>query len=1043
MRKTGRWTSAPISQNNVTYDYRSELDCAVRAANAAGAMLRRVFHSEEREIDRRAEEEIRQILASAFPQYGYRGEELGLVSSPSDQAGHLWLVDPDDGTSAFEKGVRGAAVSIALLRDGRPVLGVVYAYCAPDDAGDLFAYAEGTGAVSWNGELSPAAMRCIPDTILVSHHADCNPLANAALVAPLRFRAVPSIAYRLALVAAGEAKAAVSLNDPVGWDYAAGHAMLLVEGMDLYDRTGQPVRYDRNGDSICGGRCFGGPRKTVQKLVGQEWDSVLQRPSKRPEPYGICWQQRGCTVSDVGLLSRAQGCLLGQLAGDALGGLVEFKSAASIRDSHPAGVRTLADGGQWRTLGGQPTDDSEMALALARSIVNRGAYEHEEAARAYAWWNESDPFDRGNTIGAALSGASKAIRVGRSAAEGAKSAADRDSQANGALMRVSPLGILGASGDTEKVGEWAREDALLTHPNPVCEAANVIYAQTLAFAIRTGGSPEQTYRFALEAAKRAESPREIVDALTEAASKPPADYSTQKGWVLKALQNAFWQLLHATNLEEGVVNTVMSGGDTDTNAAIAGALLGAVHGRSALPVQWLDRILSCRPISGLAGVLRPRPEAFWPVDALWIAERLLWLGGKLRTTTAEAAAPDSESTLMVAGKGTEEPAQEAAKQSDIEAAPKGPSRYPADWQSRVRGCLLGGAIGDALGAPVEFMTRKKIEARFGPDGIADFARTYGRLGAITDDTQMTLFTAEGVLRAFVRERLKGICSVPGVVSHSYLRWLRTQKASAPNLGLAVNFGKDGWLWGVKELHRSRAPGKTCLRALASLEGFTNKRASNMSKGAGAIMRVAPVALIASGGSEEEATKVFQVAKEVSWITHGHPSGYLSAAAFAVMVHALLWGESLPSGIERAQRLLAREDGATETQTAIDRACAAAYRPSRDAITEIGSNWVGEEALAIAIYCYLTAGGSAHTQSGFVRAVCAAVNHDGDSDTTGSLVGQLVGSASERLLPDNWLENLELRETITKIADDLAVFHTWDLYGRDEFRETIWARYPGW
>ena len=108
--------------------------------------------------------------------------------------------------------------------------------------------------------------------------------------------------------------------------------------------------------------------------------------------------------------------------------------------------------------------------------------------------------------------------------------------------------------------------------------------------------------------------------------------STQIGWVLIAFQNAFWQMLHTESLEEGIVSTVMSGGDTDTNAAIAGALLGAVWGRDAVPLQWLDRILSCRPISGIVGITRPRPEAFWPVDALWLAERLVWLGGTERTT---------------------------------------------------------------------------------------------------------------------------------------------------------------------------------------------------------------------------------------------------------------------------------------------------------------------------------------------------------------------------------------------------------------------------
>lgn len=153
--------------------------------------------------------------------------------------------------------------------------------------------------------------------------------------------------------------------------------------------------------------------------------------------------------------------------------------------------------------------------------------------------------------------------------------------------------------------------------------------EALAFAIRSGAGAKDVYRFALEHAKKAGPPQSVIDAVVNAASKPPHEYFRQMGWVLIALQNAVWQLLHAESLEEGIVNTIMRGGDTDTNAAIAGSLLGAVHGRNAIPLQWLDRILTCRPITGIPGVQHPRPQAFWPVDALWIAEQLVWLGGRL------------------------------------------------------------------------------------------------------------------------------------------------------------------------------------------------------------------------------------------------------------------------------------------------------------------------------------------------------------------------------------------------------------------------------
>ena len=96
--------------------------------------------------------------------------------------------------------------------------------------------------------------------------------------------------------------------------------------------------------------------------------------------------------------------------------------------------------------------------------------------------------------------------------------------------------------------------------------------------------------------------------------------------------DAFHQLLTAPSVEEGLARTVALGGDTDTNAAIAGALLGAVHGARSLPLQWVDRVLTCRPLAGEPGVHRPRPRWCWPVDALFLAERLVSLG-------ARAAAP--------------------------------------------------------------------------------------------------------------------------------------------------------------------------------------------------------------------------------------------------------------------------------------------------------------------------------------------------------------------------------------------------------------------
>ena len=309
---------------------------------------------------------------------------------------------------------------------------------------------------------------------------------------------------------------------------------------------------------------------------------------------------------DDGIIARAQGCLLGQLAGDALGSLVEFQGPEQIRKKYPNGVRDLIDGGTWGTLAGQPTDDSEMALMLARMLVDRGTYNRQTALEAYLYWLKSGPFDCGATIGQALQGNLKI-----------------DSQANGAMMRISPLGIFGANFSLEQVAVWARQDAALTHPHPICLQANALFAMAIAYAIRMGCGALDIFQQIDLWAKSMNAEEKLLEVITGSVTKPPADYIHQQGWVLTAFQNTLWQLLHTQSLEEGVIDTVMQGGDTDTNAAICGALLGAVYGCEAIPKRWIDCLLNCRPEAGRLSVRRPRPKCFWPVDALILAEKLV------------------------------------------------------------------------------------------------------------------------------------------------------------------------------------------------------------------------------------------------------------------------------------------------------------------------------------------------------------------------------------------------------------------------------------
>ena len=324
--------------------------------------------------------------------------------------------------------------------------------------------------------------------------------------------------------------------------------------------------------------------------------------------------------------ARAQGCLLGQLAGDALGSMVEFKGAATIAARYPQGLRAIGPSPVWGTLAGQPTDDSEMALLLARALVRSG-FSPATAAAAYTDWIESNPFDVGNTIATAVRAMARARAQGADPVAAAQAAANPQSEANGALMRQSPLAIWGALCDAATLAGYARADARLTHPHPVCQDASAAFLVALGATIREGlDGPAAYARACAWDAEHGRSPT-VRRALAAAATGRPA-YEHHQGHVLIALQNAFYQALHAATLEDGVVDTVMQGGDTDTNAAIAGALLGAIHGADAVPAQWRQALATCRPAAGTPGVQHPRPPALWPVDAPDLALRLLAAGAR-------------------------------------------------------------------------------------------------------------------------------------------------------------------------------------------------------------------------------------------------------------------------------------------------------------------------------------------------------------------------------------------------------------------------------
>lgn len=353
-----------------------------------------------------------------------------------------------------------------------------------------------------------------------------------------------------------------------------------------------------------------------------------------------------------------------------------------------------------------------------------------------------------------------------------------------------------------------------------------------------------------------------------------------------------------------------------------------------------------------------------------------------------------------------------------------------DLPSRVLGCLLGGAVGDALGFPAEFIySLAEIRERFGPDGVTDLVDGYHPAGSISDDTQMTLFTAEGLIRADNRLRDRGTADVAGVVTRSYLRWLRTQVKGA-DVPLDPEFPDEpsGWLISEPILHARRAPGRTCVSALAQ-GGARRSAPLNDSKGCGGVMRTAPVRLVAEDP--------FEVGCELAGITHGHPTGYLAAGAFALIISRLAEGEPLLEAAGRALlRLEAEGEDARETAAALRMALEAADETrSVDTIPDaLGRGWIAEEALAISIYCALVA-------KDFGTGVRLAVNHGGDSDSTGALTGQLLGCLwGVQAVPGSWLDRLEGQAVIRTVAEDLAA----QFGGFDSGRPVPdYERYPPW
>lgn len=359
-------------------------------------------------------------------------------------------------------------------------------------------------------------------------------------------------------------------------------------------------------------------------------------------------------------------------------------------------------------------------------------------------------------------------------------------------------------------------------------------------------------------------------------------------------------------------------------------------------------------------------------------------------------------------------------------------------KDRIRGSLMAGAAGDALGYTVEFMSRKSILAQYGSKGITKFDLTTDGKALVSDDTQMTLFTACGMLMGVTRGYTRGIGGQPEkYVDGAYLDWYYTQTGKKKEM--LTNDFHYTWLRDLLELAHRRAPGNTCLSACESL--FRGEKVKNNSKGCGGIMRVAPMALLMAGywGRGESFYDVPQMDKagaEVASVTHKHPLAFLPSAMLTHIIYRVI-------RMEEAEIKGSIADIALETINALDNIYKGEYEEDKrylanltrmavklaandksdaENIRLLGEGWTGEEAWAIALYCVVR-----HIDN-IEDAIIAAVNHDGDSDSTGAVCGNIMGAIygyeamkRKRLFCPQGKEleqTLELSNIILTIADDL-------------------------
>lgn len=693
-------------------------------------------------------------------------------------------------------------------------------------------------------------------------------------------------------------------------------------------------------------------------------------------------------------MSRIKAGIYGLCVADALGVPAESRTREDLRKNPVTG---MIGGGLHQQPAGYWSDDSSMTLCLAKSIGEVGYYHtHDIMARFDDWCANGaytpggKKFDIGNTCAWAID------RYRKGCTPALCGSNKINENGNGSLMRILPMAFVlyGKYGIHITESKRAMEDihkiSGLTHRHPLAQSACGIYL-AIACRILAGYELPKAIREGVhDALDWYGAHHRFTDcvAFWDRIANPDAFRREKEetiysgGYVVQTLETALWCLMNTKSYRECVLRCVNMGYDADSTAAVAGGLAGMYYGFDNIPGEWVDQLAAkdiiddC--IAGLEAYCRENNtyqfKDFWNYN--WI-----------RLSQCENM------------------------RTPLDAKPM---KRNLD---KFRGCLIGGAAGDALGYAVEFLPESFIRARYGDRGITEYQLRDG-LARISDDTQMTLFTANGLLYGDTRGHMRGIMGRPDAyVATAYREWYKTQIESYEHCNREY---VSCWLLNVPEMFAARAPGNTCMSAIdAGCHGRIEQPINN-SKGCGGVMRVAPVGLF-YGESRWEGMRVDLLAADIAARTHGHEMGYIPAAMLAHIVRLVAHNdeitlkEAVLDSYAAMRRIFPFAKHLPAFLDLIDKAVELSERDVDDltAIHTLGPGWVGDEALAVAVYCALK------YSDDFDKAIIAAVNHGGDSDSTGAITGNILGAyLGLSAIPEKYTKNLELLDVITEIADDL-------------------------